>query len=387
MAGCESITTLRDAKGTLRENMNPLRLIAVFCVASTLNLYGQYVPSNPSGHTIATVLQCVAASGSGTAYTCSTVPRFTPAARDLIQFKADVANTGPATLNVNGTAAKNVLKQGGGTPLVANDFLAGQWVQLIYDGTQWQMQGQAGSISTLMFNGVGLPNATFPLLRFTAIASGEVDLYTVGPGKRLCIGDSSVFNPTGAVPNYTFQVKTVGGAYYAIMAAASVSAGNGGTAITQSICYDAGESLSVLTTGAGLNASFNGVLFDAVSGFKSIKLPAPVTGDNLFYTVPAGKTATVLPATMVLTFNNASAINFMSDASIRTIYLCALASGSTATCTPPTPPGVITGYNSTSGARSTSVGIALNLQAGDFIVFNISVGAATQYAWINVLEF
>lgn len=94
---------------------------------------------------LSAVHKCAAASGSGTAYTCTTSPTFSPAAQDMILFKADVANTGAATLNVNSSSAAGLKKQGGGTALVANDLLAGQWTVLIFDGTYWQMQGQSGN--------------------------------------------------------------------------------------------------------------------------------------------------------------------------------------------------------------------------------------------------
>jgi hypothetical protein len=68
-----------------------------------------------------------------------------PADGDAILFEADVANTGATTLNVNSSAARTVNKQGGGTALVANDWLAGQDVLLIFDGTNWQMNGQSGN--------------------------------------------------------------------------------------------------------------------------------------------------------------------------------------------------------------------------------------------------
>lgn len=97
------------------------------------------------GHNIAGGLNCSAASASGTAYTCTTSPSFTPADGDAILFEADVANTGAATLNVNSSSAAPLRKQGGGTALVANDILAGQDTLLIYDGTNWQMQGQSGN--------------------------------------------------------------------------------------------------------------------------------------------------------------------------------------------------------------------------------------------------
>jgi hypothetical protein len=119
---------------------------------ATVPASAKVLGSNSSSQAIAAtadalsvVHKCVAASASGTAYTCSTSPTFTPAAQDMILFEADVANTGATTLNVNSSSAAGVKKQGGGTALVANDFLASQWVPLIYDGTNWQMQGQTGN--------------------------------------------------------------------------------------------------------------------------------------------------------------------------------------------------------------------------------------------------
>lgn len=91
---------------------------------------------------------CVPASASGTAYTCSTNPKFTPATHDEVIFKADVANTGSATLAVNGASAATIKKQGGGTNLVANDLLIGTWTVLIFDGTNWQMQGLVGNAAS-----------------------------------------------------------------------------------------------------------------------------------------------------------------------------------------------------------------------------------------------
>jgi hypothetical protein len=98
-----------------------------------------------TAHNLSAVLTCAAASGSGTAYTCSTSPTFTPADGDIVLFQADVANTGAATLNVNSSVAAPIKKQGGGTALVANDLLAGQDTLMEFDGTNWQMQGQTGN--------------------------------------------------------------------------------------------------------------------------------------------------------------------------------------------------------------------------------------------------
>lgn len=59
-------------------------------------------------------------------------------------FKAGTANTGNATLAVNGLAAKNILKAYNQT-LVDNDIKAGQIVEVAYDGTQFQMLSQTAA--------------------------------------------------------------------------------------------------------------------------------------------------------------------------------------------------------------------------------------------------
>lgn len=105
-----------------------------------------YVNSAASSSSLQT---CVAASASGTTYTCTTsgtLGSLTSGA--TIAFQADVANTGAITLNVNSLGAKNVNKQGGHQALVPNDIIAGQWMVLTYDGTQFQDHSQIG-VATL----------------------------------------------------------------------------------------------------------------------------------------------------------------------------------------------------------------------------------------------
>lgn len=63
------------------------------------------------------------------------------------RFKANTANTGVCTVNFNGLGAKTIKKAAGGitTDLADNDIRAGQWVDLVYDGTNMQMQSLLGN--------------------------------------------------------------------------------------------------------------------------------------------------------------------------------------------------------------------------------------------------
>lgn len=65
----------------------------------------------------------------------------TYAAGDVYHFKADVGNTGAATLNVNSLGAKNIYINRGGVlgALATGDIIAGQFVDVIYDGVQFQI--------------------------------------------------------------------------------------------------------------------------------------------------------------------------------------------------------------------------------------------------------
>jgi hypothetical protein len=63
------------------------------------------------------------------------------------RFKANTANTGACTVNFNSLGAKTIKKCVGGitTDLDDNDIRGGQWVDLVYDGTNMQMQSNLGN--------------------------------------------------------------------------------------------------------------------------------------------------------------------------------------------------------------------------------------------------
>jgi hypothetical protein len=59
-----------------------------------------------------------------------------------VRFKANTANTGAATLNVNGLGAKTI-KKNHDQDLADGDIESGQIVEVVYDGTNFQMQSQS----------------------------------------------------------------------------------------------------------------------------------------------------------------------------------------------------------------------------------------------------
>ena len=99
-------------------------------------------------HDNAKVPTC-ADAGSNDTYACSASPAPTAyVTGGRYVFKANTVNTGAATVNFNSLGAKTIKKFTSASPgadLADNDIRAGQWVHLIYDGTNMQMVSPLGN--------------------------------------------------------------------------------------------------------------------------------------------------------------------------------------------------------------------------------------------------
>ncbi len=87
-----------------------------------------------------------AASAVGTdAYAITIAPPITAYVTGMkFRFKADVANTGPCTLAVSGLSAL-AIKKNNDQDTATGDIEAGQIVEVVYDGTDFQMQSQVAT--------------------------------------------------------------------------------------------------------------------------------------------------------------------------------------------------------------------------------------------------
>lgn len=74
----------------------------------------------------------------------------------LLTFKADVANTGAATINVNSLGAKNLKKfdSTGKVDVETGDILANQFCRLVYDGTDMILLNPTPAAGGAGFNGI-----------------------------------------------------------------------------------------------------------------------------------------------------------------------------------------------------------------------------------------
>ena len=103
---------------------------------------------------VGAINHCASTAGTDT-YACNLSPVATTPGYNIntrYSFTADVANTGPATINFNGVGPKAIVKtlDGVSTALVDGDIWAGKHVTVIYDGTNMQCQNCDGNVIPIM---------------------------------------------------------------------------------------------------------------------------------------------------------------------------------------------------------------------------------------------
>lgn len=126
-----------------------------------------------------------AATGSTNAYVLSLSSQITAYADGLAaRFKANAANTGAATLNINSIGAKSIVRPGGAA-LEAADIANGQIVEVWYDSTNDRFQLSA------IVSGDAAPASTY-----SGTAAGVVDLLT-----GASVASASTVNLNGTTGN------------------------------------------------------------------------------------------------------------------------------------------------------------------------------------------
>jgi hypothetical protein len=169
--------------------------------------------------------QCTTGPSGGTdAYACTLArspDTFGYVTGACYQFTADVANTGPASLNLHSAGAKTIVKVAGGitTALADNDIRLGQIVKVCYDGTNMQMVSQLGTAPA----GAGTVNtavagqaAYYPAS--TAAVSGATGLTVSADGTTITSAKDRI-----TTKNATATLGTADGPIVACTATADVT--------------------------------------------------------------------------------------------------------------------------------------------------------------------
>lgn len=247
------------------------------------------------------------------------------------------------------------------------------------------------AIGYLTLGPVILPNAipvSFSSSQTSITGGTDVVLYTVPSGRRCIFLSLAVHNGTGGSSS-TFQVKVgIGGTNYILngLSASLIAGSINNAVITNMYIAEAGEQLIINnTTTTTFNTLGYGIEFDNVSGLKTSKILSLQTGNNTVYTTPAGKRAFSVSLDLLTTYNKASTFYANTSGNTRTYSWNVVLSG-----------GAVNDNNrvSTQAAQTTITNTVATAavgqfvtNSGDFVNINTDANTATQWAWINILEF
>ncbi|MFA5161137.1 MAG: hypothetical protein WC421_02735 [Elusimicrobiales bacterium] len=213
-------------------------------------------------------------SGANNAYAVALSPALPEYVAGFpIWFKAASANTGPATLNVNGLGAV-AIKKNGVTEMSPGDIAAGAVICVVYDGVAFQpvnLAGEAAQVGDIVFsasraarpgfiklNGATLSRSAYAALfqklvpTFAATISIASPAVISAPAHGLSIGDNVRFTTNGSLPTGL----AAGTVYYVIADGFSadafeVSASPGGAAVVTSGSQSGSHTCWVWAPGLG----------------------------------------------------------------------------------------------------------------------------------------
>ena len=229
------------------------------------------------------VINTGTAAGAGNAYTITNAPPMTAAtayrAGTTFTFKANHANTGDATLNVDGLGAKQLRKLGGASQVAAGEIVSGQMVIAVYDGTYFQIvsaSGLSGNHGQQLITTTGAANFTVP----AGVISIKVSLCGAGGGGGF--NASARGGGGGGFCVKTWAVTPGQVIPYVVGAGGTREASYGGGGATN------GGNTSFNTTQIGEGGG-NGLTTGAAGGFSGGDYGINGRRGNFFYTVSTGK--------------------------------------------------------------------------------------------------
>lgn len=162
----------------------------------------------------------------------------------MLNFKAAATNTGAMTLQVEALGSKTIKKQGGASDLAAGDIIAGQDVQIVYDGTNWQMMSPVANSSS------GSSGRLLNIQTFTS---------------------SGTYTKTAGTNSIEVQCQGAGGGGGGVNWTVGQGAGGGGGGGGYGIYYGAVTSPVAVTVGVG-----------GIGGIGSTSTPATAGGTSSF---------------------------------------------------------------------------------------------------------
>lgn len=160
-------------------------------------------------------------TGAADAYVMSLNPALAAyAAGQVFYFKAANANTGAATLDINGLGVKAVVDQDGNA-LRPGMIAAGAMIGVVYDGTRFVLGGGSAGLSDAAYTSIGTSGSVIPLLDGNNSFSGTADF-----GGDVTLSAAAIINVSGAAGALDIASDQSSGAAAIIRLGGHDSAGN-----------------------------------------------------------------------------------------------------------------------------------------------------------------
>lgn len=249
----------------------------------------------------------------------------------VVQFVVANTNTGATTLNLNSLGAKTVQKQG--AALTGGEFVAGQSVQLFYDGTNFQALSSNVGVGTVAapsysFGSDSDTGMYYPAANEIGFATGGIIRANIDSGGNVGVGTGGDATPEGVAGAGSKQLTVKATNGYAQMNVFTRSATSDGSYIN--LCKSRGSTagnFTIITAGdtvGGINFSgATGTEFRACAAVSGVSDATPsassMPGRLIFSTTPTGSLS---PAErMRIDSSGSVGIGSVSDATVRlTVY-------------------------------------------------------------------
>lgn len=199
------------------------------------------------------------------------------AAGQGFQFVAAGSNTGAVTINIDGLGAKNITKAGT-SALGVGDITINQVVEIVYDGTQFQMTnarppaGVVVAMQAFTASGTYTPTSGMSYCIVHMVGAG-------GGGATLAAGNfGGAGGGAGEYATGVFSAAAIGASKTVTIGAGGAAGANGGTTSLDTLLTAVGGTGATLSTGplGGTGGTGTGFHVPGGSGMNGYGVPGPV---------------------------------------------------------------------------------------------------------------
>ena len=287
-------------------------------------------------------------------------------------FKTNFAVTGAATVNVNTLGAKTIKKlvSGTKTDLASGDIASGDYVSIVYDGTDmvWTNKGTASAPSGSITSS-GYTQSTARMLGRSTASTGAIEEISVGAGLALSAGSIAT---SGAITSSGFTQSTsrlLGRTTASTGAVEEISVGTGLTLSGGSLTASGGgmTSLGTITTTSGTSQTLSSL---TLTNYKFLRLVCKAVSFTSIQALLVGTSSGDAVAMTASLANASRTFSGTIDIDLATAVFAACVTDSTAVSM------VNGGANSPLTTSSTAVYVSVSgvasFDAGSIIVYGVS---------------